>query len=90
MPRHNEGNTFLGPAPVLPMGMAASLLQHGGSYSWSLTHLVKIYRKHKSQQSSVDTVPVTLVFQHNHALLFLDKKITDFVFTFEVRMRHLW
>lgn len=85
MPRHDEGNTILwalrtgAPLAVL-LGTATSLLWHTGSYSWRLMYLARICRKHKSRQNSMDTVPVTLVFQQNWALLFLDKKITDFLF----------
>lgn len=91
MPRHDPGNTSpwargTGTPLALLLGTALSFLLHAGSYSRRLTYVV---RENKARKSSVDTVPVTLVFQHNRALLFLDKKITDFVFTFEVRMRHL-
>lgn len=94
MLRHDKGKTFLwmlgtGAPLALLLRRAASLLRQAASYSWSLTYLVRICRKHKSQKNSMDTVPVMLVCQHNHALLFLDNKITDFIFTFEVRMRHL-
>lgn len=52
---HDKGNAFsrglgTGTPLALLLGMATSLLQQAGSCLWSLMQLVRIHRKHKSDE----------------------------------------